>query len=327
MNIPFYQVDAFTHQPFKGNPAAICLLDTPISNTLMQAIALENNLAETAFLISSPAVQRKNTFGLEMANDGPSGNRPVAGLSSPAVQRKNTFGLEMANDGPSGNRPVAGLPSRSEGYSLRWFSPKKEMPLCGHATLATAHILWETGREPQGKPLQFDTLGGILTATWQDGWIELDFPARRIERRGIPEELKQLFPDGYLDIVYSVDRYMVELPSAAAVRTFTPDAPILQQHRLVITSAAEKDSPYDFISRYFAHPVGVPEDPVTGTAHCSLATYWAHRLNKTTFFAFQASPRGGELKISLRGDRVSLSGEAVTVIEGTIDISARIGLA
>jgi predicted PhzF superfamily epimerase YddE/YHI9 len=289
MHIPFYQVDAFTHQPFKGNPAAICLLDTPISDALMQAIAIENNRAETAFLISSPAVQRKNAFGLEMANDGPSGNRP-------------------------GSLPAP------EGYNLRWFSPKKEMPLCGHATLATAHILWQTGRAPQGKPLQFHTLSGILTATQKDDWIELDFPARNNERRRIPEELEQLFPGGYLDIVYSVDRYMVELPSPADVRAFTPDAPFLQQHRLVITSTAEKDSPYDFISRYFAHPVGVPEDPVTGTAHCSLAAYWARRLNKTTFFAYQASPRGGELKISLRGDRVALSGEAVTVIEGTIDI-------
>ncbi|MBN8854608.1 MAG: hypothetical protein BGO55_22005 [Sphingobacteriales bacterium 50-39] len=269
MNIPFYQVDAFTHQPFKGNPAAICLLDTPITDPLMQAIAIENNLAETAFLISSP---------------------------------------------------VVGSSPRPEGYSLRWFSPKKEMPLCGHATLATAHILWETGREPHGKPLQFDTLSGILTATQQDGWIELDFPARNNEHRPVPKELEQLFPGGYLDIVYSVDRYIVELPSAAAVRTFTPDAPFLRQHRLVITSTAEKHTPYDFISRYFAHPVGVPEDPVTGTAHCSLATYWAQRLKKTTFFAYQASPRGGELRISLRNDRVSLSGEAVTVIEGTIDI-------
>ena len=277
MNIPFYQVDAFTHQPFKGNPAAICLLETPLADALLQSIAIENNLAETAFVIPSPA---------------------VGSLSS----------------------HVAGSSLRPEGYSLRWFSPKKEMPLCGHATLATAHILWETGREPQGKPIQFDTLSGILTATQQDGWIELDFPARNNEYRPISEELEQLFPDGYLDIVYSVDRYIVELPSAAAVRTFVPDAPFLRQHRLVITSAAEKDTPYDFISRYFAHPVGVPEDPVTGTAHCSLATYWARRLKKTTFFAYQASPRGGELKISLRGDRVSLSGEAVTVIEGRIDI-------
>ncbi|HVU58850.1 MAG TPA: PhzF family phenazine biosynthesis protein [Puia sp.] len=270
MKIPFYQVDAFTHQPFKGNPAAICLLDTPLSDPLLQSIAIENNLAETAFVISSP---------------------------------------------------VAGLLPRPEGYSLRWFSPKKEMPLCGHATLATAHILWETGREPKGKPLQFHTLSGILTATQREyGWIELDFPARDNEYRPIPEGLEQLFPDGYVDIVYSVDRYMVELPSAAAVRAFTPDAPFLQQHRLVITSSADEDTPYDFISRYFAHPVGVPEDPVTGTAHCSLATYWARRLNKTSFFAYQASPRGGELKIALKGDRVSLSGQAVTVIEGIIDI-------
>jgi predicted PhzF superfamily epimerase YddE/YHI9 len=261
MHIPFFQVDAFTHQPFKGNPAGICLLDTPISDGMMQSIAMENNVAETAFLQSGPG-----------------------------------------------------------GYNLRWFSPKREMPLCGHATLATAHILWQTGREPQGKPLAFETLSGTLTATQQDGWIALDFPARAIERRAVPESLEQHFAGAYLDIAYSVDRYIVELPSAAAVRAFAPDAPFLQQYRLVITSLAEKDSPYDFVSRYFAQPVGVQEDAVTGTAHCSLATWWSQRLNKTNFFAYQASPRGGELKISLLGDRVSLSGQAVTVIEGRIDI-------
>jgi predicted PhzF superfamily epimerase YddE/YHI9 len=236
-------------------------LDKAISDRLLQSIAVENNLAETAFLLP-----------------------------------------------------------RAEGYSLRWFSPKKEMPLCGHATLATAHILWETGREPEGKPLRFDTLSGILTATRQDDWIELDFPARSYEHRPIPEELRELFPAGFVDAVYSMDRYIVELSSPEAVRTFIPDAPFLRQHRLVITSTAEKDTPYDFISRYFAHPVGVPEDPVTGTAHCSLAVYWAQRLERTSFFAYQASPRGGEMKVSLLGDRVSLSGEAVTVIEGRIDI-------
>jgi predicted PhzF superfamily epimerase YddE/YHI9 len=259
MNIPFYQVDAFTRQPFKGNPAAICLLDTPISDVLMQSIASENNVAETAFLSSG-----------------------------------------------------------SDGYTLRWFSPIREMPLCGHATLATAHILWQTGKVVQGKPITFDTLSGKLTAAQKDGWIELDFPARHYERCPVPVGLENVFPDGYLDVVYSVDRFIVELPSAAAVRNFFTDGPFVREHRLVITSKAE--APYDFISRYFAHPVGVPEDAVTGTAHCSLAVWWADRLNKNDFFAYQASPRGGELKISLRGERVLLSGEAVTVIEGTIDI-------
>jgi len=260
MNIPFYQVDAFTHQPFKGNPAGVCLLQSPVMDPLLRSIAAENPHLEIAFLLDT-----------------------------------------------------------GDGYNLRWFSPRMEMPLCGHATLATAHILWELGLEPKDKILQFHTLSGLLTAGQKDGWIELDFPARSHEPRPMPAELQTLFP-GYNNAVYSVDRYIVELPSAGEVRDFVPDTHLLKDHRCVITSKGEDGGPYDFISRYFAVPVGFVEDHVTGTAHCSLAPYWAERLSKQEFFAYQASPRGGELKITLRGDRVLLKGEAVTIMEGRITL-------
>ena len=162
MNIPFYQVDAFTHQPFKGNPAGVCLLDTPITDHLLRSIAAENSHLEIAFLLTTP-----------------------------------------------------------DGYNLRWFSPRMEMPLCGHATLATAHILWELGLESREKTLQFQTSSGTLTATQQDGWIELDLPSRSSEQRSIPADLQTLFPHRK-NIVYSVDRYIVELSSAGEVRGFIP---------------------------------------------------------------------------------------------------------
>ena len=261
MTIPFYQVDAFTNRPFKGNPAGVCLLETPVTDHLLQSIAAENSHLETAFLLRT-----------------------------------------------------------SEGYRLRWFSPLIEMPLCGHATLATAHILWEMGLEPADKPLRFVTHSGVLTATREEGWIGLDLPARRHAACEMPPELEQLFSGRYVNVVYSVDRFIVELSSAAAVRDFVPDSNLLKKYRCVITARGEDEGPYDLISRYFALPVGFLEDHVTGTAHCSLAPYWAERLGKKELLAYQASPRGGELKIVLTGDRVLLSGEAVTVIEGRINI-------
>jgi PhzF family phenazine biosynthesis protein len=261
MNIPFYQVDAFTNRPFSGNPAGVCILEMPMADHLLQSIAAENSHLETAFLLRTP-----------------------------------------------------------EGYRLRWFSPLMEMPLCGHATLATAHILWETGWEPADKPLRFATHSGVLTATREDGWIGLDLPARRHAACEMPPELEQLFSGRYVNVVYSVDRFIVELASAAAVRDFVPDSALLKKYRCVITARGEDEGPYDLISRYFAVPVGFLEDPVTGTAHCSLAPYWAERLGKKELFAYQASRRGGELKIILTGDRVLLSGEAVTVLEGKIHL-------
>jgi len=259
MNIPFYQVDAFTDQPFKGNPAGVCLPDTPLADHLLRAVASEYPHVEMAWLFAS-----------------------------------------------------------AEGYQLRWFSPKMEMPLCGHATLATAHILWESGREPRDRPLSFHTASGELIATQRDGWIELDFPSRASEPRELPAELERLFAGKYVNAFYSVDRFIIELPSPADVRGFIPDTQLLADHRCVITSRAETGSPYHFISRYFAIPVGFIEDPVTGTAHCSLAPYWASRLGMEELFAYQASPRGGEVRCRLVGDRVFLSGQAVTMMEGRI---------
>ncbi|WP_106530860.1 PhzF family phenazine biosynthesis protein [Chitinophaga niastensis] len=261
MKIRFFQVDAFTRVPFKGNQAGVCLLDSMPEDALLKAIAAENNLAETAFL----------------------------------------------------------LPTEN-GYHLRWFSPKVEMKLCGHATLASAHVLWEAGLVRVHDTIRFDTLSGVLTARQQDGWIELNFPARDHEPATLPAPLQELFKDNYVNVTYSFDRYIVELKSAEAVAGFIPDEKLLKDHLCIITARAGEDAPYDFVSRYFAGPVGVSEDPVTGSAHCSLAPYWSARLHKNEFFAYQASARGGELKVVLQQDRVLLRGEAVTVINGIFTI-------
>ncbi|WP_160710894.1 PhzF family phenazine biosynthesis protein [Chitinophaga solisilvae] len=261
MNIRFFQVDAFTGKPFKGNPAGVCILDAPLPDSTLQSIAAENNLPETAF-----------------------------------------------------------LSKESDGYRLRWFTPTVEMKLCGHATLASAHVLWENNLETPDKVLQFHTLSGLLTAAKRGQRIELDFPASGQEPVVLPVALRQLFKDNYVNATYSTDRYIVELPSAEAVTGFIPDFHLLEQYRCVITAKGAPDSPYDFISRYFAVPLGVNEDPVTGSAHCCLATYWAPLLGKQEFFAYQASPRGGEMKVILQGSRVLMQGEAVTVISGTYHI-------
>ncbi|CAL1517966.1 PhzF family phenazine biosynthesis protein [Chitinophaga sp. MM2321] len=261
MNIRFFQVDAFTNKPFKGNPAGVCIMDAPADDQTLQAIAAENNIAETAFLFKQP-----------------------------------------------------------DGYRLRWFTPKVEMPLCGHATLASAHVLWTTGLAPAEEVIQFHTLSGLLTAARKDNRIELDFPARSHEPVALPTALRQLFGDNYADVVFSHDRYIVELHSPEDVINFVPDFHLLEKYLCVITSKGNNGYPYDFVSRYFAVPVGVNEDPVTGSAHCSLATYWAERLHKKTFHAYQASARGGELKVILQNDRVLLQGEAVTVVAGTFYI-------
>lgn len=261
MQMKFFQVDAFTNRPFKGNPAGVCLLEDMPRDGELKAIAAENNLAETAFLL------------------------------------------------PEAN-----------GYHLRWFSPLVEMTLCGHATLAGAHVLWETGLVPPGETIRFYTLSGELTARREAGWITLDFPARNNDAAALPASLEMLFKDSMVHTAYSVDRYIVELSTAAAVAGFVPDRQVLAPYRCVITARGEEGTPYDFISRYFAGPVGIDEDPVTGSAHCSLATYWAERLHKNEFFAYQASPRGGELKVVLKGNRVLLKGEAVTVIAGVFSI-------
>lgn len=258
MEIEIYQVDAFAHKPFAGNPAAVCLLEKPLDKELMQSIAAENNVSETAYV----------------------------------------------------------WPIEPNHFHLKWFTPELEIELCGHATLATAHILWEIERVAEHETISFETLSGTLKASKKGNWITLDFPVVRKVQEEIPEELKVIFPQAIEITATASKKYIVELASETEVRNYVPDFHLLKDFGTVIT--AKGDEQYDFVSRFFAMPVGVPEDPVTGSAHCVLAPYWENKLDKNTFTAFQASKRGGELKVRISDGRVFLSGEAITVLKGTL---------
>ena len=259
MAVPIYQVDAFTDKPFSGNPAGVCLLDTPGDQTWMQLVAREMNLAETAFLCP-----------------------------------------------------------QADGFDLRWFTPAVEIDLCGHATLASAHVLWETGRLPAEQEARFHTGSGLLTAQRSSDRIEMDFPATP-DRPVDP-------PPGLAKAMGAVPRYvgrsafdlLVELESEGQVRDLRPDLQALRGidvRGIIVTSAAET-SETDFISRFFAPRVGIDEDPVTSSSHCCLGPYWSRRLGKASFTAYQASERGGTVYVRLSGDRVHLGGHAVTVLRG-----------
>jgi PhzF family phenazine biosynthesis protein len=258
------QIDAFTDTPFKGNPAAVCLLEQQKSSDWMQHLAQEMNLSETAFL--------------------------------------------RQQDG---------------GWSLRWFTPSVEVDLCGHATLASAHALWEEGILPPTETAKFQTRSGVLTASRAGDWIELDFPAK-------PQQ-PVAAPAGLLDALgvkcathtgKSAFDYLVEVDSEDAVRELKPDHGLLRTLpvRGVIVTSKAKSGDFDFVSRFFAPGSGVDEDPVTGSAHCTLAPYWAARLHKNEFVAYQASARGGVVRVRLAGDRVKLGGRAVTILRGELSI-------
>jgi PhzF family phenazine biosynthesis protein len=207
--------------------------------------------------------------------------------------------------------------------SLRWFTPTLEVDLCGHATLASAHVLWESGAFDRATTIEFETLSGSLFARCLGDWIELDFPAQSVRSLNpVPSILLDGLGLAEAEFVGTdgVD-YVVELDKAAMVRQLMPNQMLLERlpvRGVTVTAQADDDDRYDFISRFFAPAAGIPEDPVTGSAHCSLAVYWASRLRKTDFLAYQASARGGELKVSLVGDRVKLCGQAVTVFSGDV---------
>ncbi len=261
MPITIFQVDAFTNQPFRGNPAGVCLLEAPQPDEWMLGIAREMNLSETAFLL------------------------------------------------PEGGS-----------YRLRWFTPAVEVSLCGHATLASAHILWEQGGLQADKTAVFNTLSGELSAMRAaDGWIALNFPARFSQAVDAPEGLLgALGLDEPLFVGKYREDFLVEVKDEKIVRELQPDFNRLLdvKTRGVVVSARSATPPYDFVSRFFAPAVGVNEDPVTGSAHCALAPYWASRLGKQSMLAYQASRRGGELRVRLQGDRVILEGQALTVFTG-----------
>lgn len=251
-----YLVNAFTAQPFAGNPAAVCLLDAPREEAWMKNVAREMNLSETAFLY-----------------------------------------------------PMEG------GYSLRWFTPTVEVKLCGHATLASAHTLWETGVLTSNQPARFKTLSGWLTCQRAGDWTEMDFPALPVVAAEPPAALLEGLCVKPRFVGNAGFKWLVELENEAAVRAVQPDFTRLAQlpvQGIIVTSRAAS-AEFDFVSRYFAPASGVNEDPVTGSAHCALGPYWQSKLNKTDFAAYQASVRGGVVKVSVRGNRVLLGGQAVTM--------------
>ncbi|WP_400191436.1 PhzF family phenazine biosynthesis protein [Hymenobacter sp. B81] len=267
MTLPIYQVDAFTDKVFAGNPAAVCPLSEWLPAELMQAIAAENNLAETAFFV------------------------PRAGTAAE--------------------------------YELRWFTPAVEVELCGHATLATAHVLLRH-LGATADTLTFHTQSGPLRVSRQpDGRLTLDFPAR-------PPQPLATHPDGLIDGLRRTPLSILAGPdlvalfgSEAEVRALHPDMGHLAkvEYRAVIATAPGSNG-VDFVSRFFGPRVGVPEDPVTGSAHTTLVPYWAEKLGKTTLHARQVSARGGDLWCELRGDRVLMSGFAVTYLKGEIELPA-----
>jgi PhzF family phenazine biosynthesis protein len=213
---------------------------------------------------------------------------------------------------------------QDDGYSLRWFTPGVEVPLCGHATLATAHVLWETGRLPRDAEARFHTKSGLLTARSRGGSrIEMDFPSLPVEQSPLfGDAQKALGVTPYISARTPEAKemnFLLELDSEPQVRDLRPDFPALRKIFWGFIVTARSDDPrFDFVSRYFAAGQGIDEDPVTGSAHCSLAPYWADRLKKTDLVGHQISARGGVVHCALRGDRVALGGDAVTVARGEL---------
>ncbi len=257
---PIFQLDAFTTRRFAGNPAAVIVTPSFPEDAVMQAIAAENNLSETAFLV------------------------------------------------PEGGD-----------YRLRWFTPVTEVPLCGHATLASAAVVMER-LEPGRSRVIFHSASGPLAVNRTGSGYVMDFPARLSEPVSPPPGLAAALGVVPNEVFANAFNYMALLESADLIRALAPDmAAIARLDRSGLIVTAPGDGAYDFVSRYFAPAKGVPEDPVTGGAHCMLTPYWAKRLGKLEFRAFQASPRGGKMICRLAGDRVQMEGACVFYLEGEVE--------
>ena len=259
MKLPLFQIDAFTSAIFGGNPAAVCPLDTWLSDGQMQAIAAENNLSETAFFVRE-----------------------------------------------------------DDHYALRWFTPVVEVDLCGHATLASAFVIFEE-LAPDLDVVAFETRSGRLLVQRDGGRLTLDFPSHEAIPYEAPDTLLKGLHQAPSEVLLS-HNYLVVYDTEAEVRALQPDMVLLSQlapYGVIATAVGDE---VDFVSRYFVPSAGIPEDPVTGSAHCTLTPYWAKHLGKTHFHAWQVSARGGELWCELRDDRVLISGHAVKYLEGSIRI-------
>lgn len=259
MELSLYQVDAFASKVFEGNPAAVCPLDEWVPDDIMQSIAAENNLSETAFFVPTDT-----------------------------------------------------------GFHIRWFTPAAEVELCGHATLAAAHVLFHSLGFDKDK-IAFQSQSGILTVARAKNGLVMDFPLQPPMPCDTPDEIIAAFGRRLLECLKAED-YMVVLPTEEDVRSANPDlTPLLDLdlRGVIITAPSIK---YDFVSRFFAPKYGIPEDPVTGSAHTQLVPYWESKLNITRFHAKQVSPRGGKLFCERLGNRVLIHGEAVMYLKGTISI-------
>ena len=261
MRLSIFQVDAFTDKVFRGNPAAVCPLEDWLPDDVMQQIAIENSVAETAFFI-----------------------------------------------------PL------DKGFEIRWFTPEIEMDLCGHATLAAAHVI-ARHLNPSLTSVKFQSKSGTLTATISEKLITLDFPSRKPEPAEAPQVILDAFHHRPREVLKSRD-YVLVFEDEEVIRNLEPNQSILDQINLnpggVIVTAPGKE--VDFVSRFFTPQASIFEDPVTGSAHCSLIPYWSERLGKDQMIALQLSSRGGKLFCRHAGERVFISGEAVTYMEGYITI-------
>lgn len=215
---------------------------------------------------------------------------------------------------------TAFLVRQQDGYDLRWFTPTREVDLCGHATLASAHVLWQTGHLRETETARFHTRSGLLTAERKGNAIELNFPAKIEEPATPPPDLLNALGVRAFYTGRNQFDYLIEVESEGVVRELKPDFSLLRKlgvRGVIVTSRASTQG-YDFVSRFFAPGSGIDEDPVTGSAHCCLGPFWQSRLGKREFVAYQASRRGGVVRVRIEGERVFLSGKAVTIVEGTL---------
>ncbi|MGD8990368.1 MAG: PhzF family phenazine biosynthesis protein [Desulfobacterales bacterium] len=215
---------------------------------------------------------------------------------------------------------TAFLVEQNDGFRLRWFTPAVEVELCGHATLASAHILWEQGVVAPDSPARFHTRSGLLSAVRKDAWIEMDFPAEPEIQADFPSDIYRAFGADARYVGKNRFDFLLEFDSAEIVRKMAPDFSLLSDvavRGFIVTSPSDRDQ-YDFISRFFAPAAGVDEDPVTGSAHCCLGPYWAKKRGKKKLIGYQASKRGGVVKVRVADQRVYLCGQAITVMRATL---------
>jgi PhzF family phenazine biosynthesis protein len=259
MKLTLYQIDAFASKLFEGNPAAVCPLDEWLPDDVMQNIATENNLSETAFYVP-----------------------------------------------------------RGDGFHIRWFTPASEVDLCGHATLATAYVLF-TILGYNNNRINFESRSGILSVTGDNEWLVMDFPAQPPVACDTPEEIVKAFNRAPVECLTSED-YIVVFENEKEVESASPDFEQLKKLGLRGVAITATSDRYDFVARFFAPNYGIPEDPVTGSAYTQLTPYWADKLGLKKFSVKQLSPRGGELTCEIADDRVFISGKAVKYMEGKIEV-------